>query len=148
MLENRAAVQRANRLAWIYLIALAIVFGALAAYSRTAPGGASPGANGGLELFAAVALVLGAAGAALTLASAPLRIEVDGGRTVFVGRLGRRLTLPPLAELRLRVVRRFPAGPLAAKPLEQVELTPRQKGRARTFLLEERLLEESGAAAA
>ena len=137
---NRAAVQRANRLSLLYAGALLVVYGVLGLYARSAPGGTSPGANDGLLWFAGVAVAIAAVGIALTLGSAPRRFELGPERTVVIGRLGRELRLPPLSELNVRVVRRFPEGWLSSAPVEHVEISPRRKGRVRSFLVEEHLL--------
>ncbi len=144
MRENRAGIQRANRLAVVYAVALLGVYAILAAYARSAPGGTSPGATYGLEIFAAVAVLLAAAGVLLAFSSSPRRVELHGDATVLVGRLGGRLRLAALRDLDVRVVRRFRAGLLSSAPVEHVEIAPKGKGRRRAFLVEERLLEPIG----
>jgi hypothetical protein len=146
-LDNGGAVQRANRLSIAYAAALLVVYAILGLYARSAPGGTSPGANSGLEIFAVVAVVLAGVGIVLTLGSAPRRVELGPDGTVFVGRLGNRLRLPPIDELSVRVVRRFPGGWLSSVPVAHVEVAPRRKGRTRSFLVEEHMFDESGPAA-
>lgn len=139
--ENRAGMQRANRLALVYSAALLVVFGGLAAYARSAPGGYGPGATADLAVFGGVALLLAAAGVLLSLSGAPRRFELGPETTVVVGRLGGRLLLPPLSELDVRFVRRFPAGVLSSEPTVHVEIAGRKKGRRRAFLVGEHVLE-------
>ncbi len=143
VLDNRSATQRALRLSLLYAVVLAALYAFLAVIARSATGGQSPGATAGLALFGGVAVVVGLLGVGLALSSAPRRIELAGDATVLVGRFGQRRRLPPLGALDVRVVRQYRAGLLSAAPVQQVELTPRTKGRRVTFLVEEGLLEPS-----
>ena len=138
---NVAGTQRANRLAVVYAASLLVLYGILAAVARAAPGGGSTGSTISLELFAGIAVLFAAIGVLLALFSAPQRVELAPEATVFISRFGGRLRLGPLAELDVRVIRRFPSGLLAPAPVEHVEVAPKGKGRRRAFLLEEHLLD-------
>ncbi len=139
--ENRAGTQRANRLTILYAAGLLGLYAALAVYAETAPGGSTSGGTYGLELFAAVAVLLVLAGAVLAFSSSPRRVELRPDATVFVGRFGGRLTLGARRDLDVRVVRRFPPGFLTPSVVEHVEIAPKGTGRRRSFLLDEHLLD-------
>lgn len=136
--RNRAGTQRATRLALLYVVAVGVLYGALAAYARSTPTGGSSGATSGLTVFGVLAVVLAAAGALFSLAAAPRAVELNGPETFVIGRFGGRLRLSTTKELAVRVVRTFPTGLLSSAPVESVEVV---QGRIRrTLLIEEGLL--------
>ncbi len=136
---NRAGTQRAVRLAVLYAVGLAVLYGLLVLLDRSAPGGGGSGATAGLELFSAIAALLGAGGVLFALSQAPRGVEIGETATVVVGRWARRRSFPPLAAAGAHLVRRFPASFLSDAPVVVVELTS-LSGRRSTFLLEEGLL--------
>ncbi len=136
--ENRGGTQRAVRLSLLYAVAIAVLYGALAAIARTAPSGGSSGVGSTLVLFGLLTIAIVAVGALVALTSAPRAIVLSDDATVVIGRFGRARRFPGLGELRWTVLRRFPAGFLSSATVESVELLGRT-GR-HTYLLEERLL--------
>ncbi len=138
--ENRAGRQRALRLTTIYLGALLLMYLGFVALDRFSPGGTSPTATDGLFLFTGLAALFAVGGSMVTLGPAPRAVEVGPTAVVVVEWSGRRRTFPPLADLRVDVVRRYPAGLLSRDPVEAVELTGDR--RRRTYQVTEGLLPE------
>jgi hypothetical protein len=139
---NRAGTQRATRLTLLYLVVLALLYSGFVLYDRSAPGGTSPGAQGGLIDFSAVALVLAVVGALLSLAPAPRAVERSSTSLVVVSRWGRRTEWAPLDEVTVRRVRQYPAGLLSDAPVDSVEVSGRGR-RTRSYLVEAGLLPET-----
>ena len=127
-----------------YIIVLALLYFAFVLYDRSAPGGTSSGAEGGLVDFSIVALVLAVVGAFLSLAPAPRAVERSSTSLIVVDRWGRRTEWTPLDEVRVRTVRRYPAGLLSDAPVESVEVSGPGR-RPRSYLVEEGLIPESTA---
>ena len=119
---NVAGSQRAIRLAILFLVALAALFAAFLLYDRGAPGGASSPAANGILVLSLIFIVFAVGGFLFTVTPAPRSVEVAPDGVVVVGRWGRRVSLPPLALLKLRVVRKYPANWLATADVELVEL--------------------------
>ncbi len=138
--ENRAGRQRALRLTTIYLGALLAMYLGFVALDRLSPGGTSATATDGLYLFTGLAALLAIGGSVVTLGPAPRAIEVGAAAVIVVEWTGRRRTFPPLADLRVDVVRRYPSGWLSRDPVEAVELTGAR--RRRTYQVTEGLLPE------
>jgi len=139
---NRAGTQRAVRLMLLYLVVLALLYLAFVLYDRSAPGGTSPGAQGGLIDFSVVALVLAAVGALLCLAPAPRAVERSSTSLIVVDRWGRRIEWTPLYEITVRTVRRYSVGLLSDAPVESVEVSGPGR-RPRSYLVEAGLIPES-----
>jgi hypothetical protein len=135
---NRSGLQRASRLAMIYLGALIVLYVVFVALDRSGPGGTSPSAESGLLSFTAVAAALAVVGVFVTLPPAPRAVEVSPSSVVVVEWTGHRREFPPIVELRVEAVRRYPASFLSSDPVEAVELYG-PKGR-RTYQLTEGLL--------
>ncbi len=132
----------------MFAASILVLYALLAVYARGAAGGTGPGETTSLELFGAVAVLVALAGVLVSVGSAPRAVELRPDATVFVGRFGQRLALPPRGELEVRVLRRHAAGLLSSRPVELVEVAPKGRGRRRGFLLEEGLLDVPGALAA
>ena len=137
---NRAGLQRAFRLALIYLVALFVLYVGFVLADRSAPGGTGPTATAGLLYFTIVASALAVGGVLLALAPAARSVEVSPASVVVEEWTGRRRRFPPLEELRVRTLRRYPAGFLSATAVEAVEVEG--DGRRRTYHLEEGILPE------
>jgi hypothetical protein len=137
---NLAGRQRASRLAMIYLLALIVMYLGFVALDRASAGGSSPAVTTGLLAFTVVAVALAVGGTFVTLSPAPQAVEVAPAAVVVVEWTGRRRRFPPLEDLRVEVVRRYPAGFLSRSPVETVELAG--GGRRRTYQLTEGLLPE------
>ena len=120
--KNVAGLQRALRLVLIYLIGLALVFLAFVAIDLSVPGGTGAGATFDLVLFGLVALGFALAGSMVALHPVPRLVGVTPDAIVVVGRWGRRAEWGPRERVRVRVLRRFPAGFLSHEPVESVEL--------------------------
>jgi hypothetical protein len=135
---NRGGVQRAVRLSVAYVAGLAAVYGGFVAYSRSTSGGTTPGADAALLLFGELAAALAAAGAIVTVFSAPRAVELSDTETRVVSVFGWARRFPPLASVRVREVRRYGAGLFGPVPVVSTELTAGKL--RRTYLLEEGLL--------
>jgi hypothetical protein len=140
---NRAGAQRALRLAGIYLAALAVMYVAFVDLDRSGPGGTGTAAETGLLYFTLVAAALAVGGVLVTLSPVPRAVEVHPSAVVVVEWTGRRRSFPPLEELRVQVVRRYPRGFLSSETVEAVELFDRNG--PRTYQLTEGLLPEHAA---
>lgn len=119
---NLAGFQRALRLALIYLVGLALIFGLFAGFTEAAPTSKGSGATTDLLFFGVAALAFAVVGTLVALHAAPRAIIVKESSIVVIGRWGRRTAWAPRSELRLRVVRRHPAGFLSSEPVESIEL--------------------------
>ncbi len=136
---NRAGTQRVRRLAIGFAVAVAVVYGTLAAVARTAPSGGTVGGTYDLDLLGEIALAIGVAGAVVTLFSAPVAVERDATTVVAVGPFGTRRAFRLGPKFAARVVRRYAGGLLSDGAVESVELTDGR--RRRTYLLEAGILE-------
>ena len=135
---NVGGSQRAVRLAALFVGTLAALYAAFVLYDRTAPGGTAPAAGNGVLEFTIIFVVFAVAGALYALTPAPRAVEVERDRVTVVGRWGRRRSLPPLELLSVSVVRRYPAGILAAHPVELVEVSGEDVPR-RSYLVDAKL---------
>ncbi|HTP55031.1 MAG TPA: hypothetical protein VML94_08775 [Thermoplasmata archaeon] len=131
---NRAATQRARRLALLYLAVLAALYLGLAVLARSSHGGGTAGTSQDLELFGAVAFAFALVGVFLALLSAPASVEWTPTATVLVSVLGTRRVYPALPGISVRIARRFPPGVLSSEPVESVEIGAR--GVRRTYLFD------------
>ena len=136
---NLAANQRAHRLALLYLGTLVVLYLGFLALDRSAPGGTSATAETGMVYFSAIAALLAAAGLWVALAPVPRSVEVQPGSVVVVEWWGRRRRFPPLDQLRVTPVRRYPRSFLAGRPVEAVEVTD-EDGHRRVYQVEEGVL--------
>jgi hypothetical protein len=125
----------------LFLVVLALLYGAFVLYDRSAPGGTSPGAQGELATFSGIALLIAVVGALLSLGPAPRAVEWTSGSLVVVGRWGRRTEWAPIDEVTVRSVRTYPAGFLSSAPVDSVEVSIRGR-RLRSYLVESGLLPE------
>ncbi len=132
--ENRGGTRRALRVGLLFVGVLVVLYATLLLYDRTTPGGTSSGSAGGVLLFSAVALAIGAGGFLVSVGVAPRRVELRPDATVVVGRFGRRREFPRDGSYSARVVRRFPASPIAPEPAVSLELS--SNGVRRTYLVE------------
>lgn len=139
--KNRAGTQRVVRITVLYLVLLVIIYVAFVAYAREAPGGTSPGSQRALLEFGGVALLLGVVGAVLTVSPAPRAAGAGSERVVVLDRWGRRREWSPLSQVRIRLVRRYPAGFLSDEPVDSVEVSL-EGVRPRSYLVEAGLLPE------
>ena len=137
---NRAGTQRAVRLALVYLAAVAALYLGTLLFDASRPDRMTPGVTSDLTVFGAVALLLGVAGALLSLGPAPRSVELRPGSIVVVERWGRRRVWSPRDSAQVRVLRRYPAGLLASEPVESVELA--LAGRRRHYLVSAGLVGE------
>lgn len=119
---NLAGLQRALRLSLIYLAGLVLVFLAFVAIDLSVPGHTGAGATFDLLLFGLVALGFAVAGTVIALHPVPRLVGVTPNAIVIVGRWGRRAEWSPRDQVRVRVVRRFPAGFFSHEAVESVEL--------------------------
>ncbi|HTW77290.1 MAG TPA: hypothetical protein VMG14_05935 [Thermoplasmata archaeon] len=137
---NDAARRRARRLVLIYLLPLLAMYLGFLELDRLAPGGSSVFGSIGTLVFTGLFAVLALAGVLLTLAPVPRAVEVGPAAVVVVEWTGRRRTFPPLPDLRVEVVHRYPAGVLSDASVVTVELTGGK--RRRTYHLTDGLLPE------
>jgi hypothetical protein len=137
---NTVALGRARRLVAIYLVALAAMYAAFVAIDLTGPAGGSTATSDGVLIFSGVAAALAVGGLVLTLSPAPRAVEVTSSSLVVIEWTGRRREFPALEDLRVEVVRRYPAGFLASAEVEAVEISG--GARARTYQLTQGLLPE------
>lgn len=137
--RNQAATERAHRLTLIYLIGLAVLYGAFVLLDRSAPGGTTSAVQTGLLYFTGIAAGLGVGGAFVALSPAPRAIELRPDSLVVIEWWGHRRTFPPLAELTRSVVRRYPASFLSSRAVEAIELGTPTVGR-RTYQFETGLI--------
>jgi hypothetical protein len=137
--KNQAALERAYRLATIYLGTLIVLYAVFVYLDRTSAGGSTSAVNTGLVFFTLIAAVIGALGAYVALSPAPRAVEITAEAVVVVEWWGHRRQFPPLEELTLSVVRRYSASFLSSRDVEAVEFGTRARGR-RTYQLEAGLL--------
>jgi hypothetical protein len=138
---NRGGRARALRTGVLFLLVMTLLYGALAAYDRSTPGGTSLGASQGFEWFSLVAVVIGVGGFLFSFGVAPRAVELRPDATIVFGAYGRVVRFPKDSTYTAKVVRRFPAGILSNEAVESVEL--RSNGVRRTFLVEPGLIPES-----
>jgi hypothetical protein len=138
--DNGPAVARAWRIASIYLVALAAMYAGFLALEFRGPGASGALATDALLIFTGVAAALAVGGLVVTLSPVPRAVEVNATSVVVVEWAGRRREFPPLAELRVDVVRRYPANLLSHTEVEAVELAGGR--RRRTYQLTPGLLPE------
>jgi len=119
---NHGGSQRALRVATIYVVLLLAMYLAFALYDRTSLGGSSSAAENGLIVLTALFALFAVVGAVYSLTPAPRAVDVAPDHVTIVGRWGRLRRLPPLANLSLRVVRRYSAGFLSSRRVELVEV--------------------------
>ncbi|MGI0070778.1 MAG: hypothetical protein ACRECT_01695 [Thermoplasmata archaeon] len=139
--RNQAGLERAHRVAAIYLGALAVLYVGFLLLDRSAPGGTSPAVAMGMLYFTAIAAALGVAGAVVALSPAPRAIEQGADELVVVEWWGHRRTFSPLGALQVSVVQRYPSVLLSSRPVEAVEIGTTAGGR-RTYHLEAGLISE------
>lgn len=137
--RNQAATERASRLAVIYLGALLVLYIGFVLLDRASPGGTSSAAETGVGYFTAITAVVGLVGTVVALSPAPRSVEVRADSFVVQEWTGRRRTFPPLGELRVSVVRRYPRSFLSSRPVEMLELGTLAGGR-RSYQFEEGLI--------
>lgn len=140
--ENRAATARARRITLLFVVVLAALYLAFALLSRSSAAGGSPGAATDLALFGVVALAVALAGALLTLLSAPAAVEITPTATVVQSVFRARYAFPHGPGYSVRIVRRFPAGPMSPEPIEVVEIGAGPV--RRTYWLDAGTLAETG----
>ncbi len=138
---NRAGTQRGVRLTAVYLLVLAAIYLSFLFYARSAPGGVGPGVTAGLLTFSGIAVLLGVAGAVLTLSPVPRAVVVRPDGFAIIGRWGRRTEWSPLADVTILRVRRYPAGLLSNETVDSVEVLGPDR-RRRSYLVETGLLPE------
>ena len=138
--DNAAAVRRGWRIVAIYLVVLLAMYLGFLALDLRGPGARGALAIDGLLVFSAVAVALGVGGLVVTLAPVPRSVEVTSTAVVVVEWAGRRREFPALDDLRVDVVRRYPANFLSSVEVEAVELTGGR--RRRTYQLTTGLLPE------
>lgn len=119
---NENGSRRVLRITVVYVVVLAALYAAFVVYDRAAPGGSSSPTENGILLLTVLFAAFCAVGVLYTLTPAPRSIEVRDSGVVVVGRWGRRRTLPPIGELSVRVVRRYPVGWLNDEAVELVEV--------------------------
>ncbi|HYA57521.1 MAG TPA: hypothetical protein VEH57_03545 [Thermoplasmata archaeon] len=135
---NRGGTQRALRTGFVFLFAMVMVYAILAAYDRSAPGGASSSAFVGFEWFTLFAGLIAVGGFLFALSPAPRWVELRSDSIVVKGRFGSSRRFPLDATYATSLIRRLPAGWLSSEPLEVVEV--RSQGVRRTYLVETGLI--------
>ncbi len=136
---NQAGVERAHRLALIFLGSLAVLYVGFLALDRSAPGGGSATATTGVLYFSAFAAALAAGGLWIALGPAPRAIEVHPDSVIVIEAWGKRREFPPMGEVRASLVRRYPRSFLSSRAVETLEVTD-TTGHRRTYQFEEGLL--------
>ena len=129
----------------MFVVAMIVLYAALAAYDRTSPGGTSPGASTGFLWFTLLAVAITVAGAVVALGVAPRAVELRPDATIVHGRFGRRRTFVRDESYGVRVVRHFLSGPVQTDAADSVEI--RSGGVRRTYLVEPDLVPTSGSGA-
>jgi hypothetical protein len=143
---NTAGTQRAFRFAVVYVVALLILDLILVALDLTSSEASSPGLQGDLRLFLAIAALLAVGSVIFALSPAPRFVDVRTGGVVVVGRWGGRAGFPPLGQIRPQVLRHYPGGFLSSKPVDMVRLVD-QSGRQHTYQVESGLFANDSDAA-
>ena len=137
--RNVSGFQRALRLTLVYLVGMALIYALIVGYTLMAPIAQGTGVGTDLLLFGIAALAFAIVGTLVALHPVPRAIELTPTAVVVVGRWGARTEWTPRGELKLRVVRRFPAGLHSSEPVTSVELS--LPGRPpRTYLVTEGLI--------
>jgi hypothetical protein len=138
--KNTAGLERARRLVAIYLFSLFVLYVGFVVVDLTGPGAGAMTGGSGFDVFSGLAAAFAVGGLVLTLSPVPRAVELTTSGVVVVEWTGRRRQFPPLEELRVDVVRRYPAGLLSSSEVEAVEVTG-GSGR-RTYQLTRGLLPE------
>ncbi len=138
--DNRPAVARAWRILAVYLVALAALYAGFVVLSLRASSTGGAFATDGLLVFSGLAAALAIGGLVVTLGPVPRSVEVTPTSVVVVEWTGRRRTFPALDDLRVDVVRRYPANLLSPVEVDAVELTGGR--RRRTYQVTTGLLPE------
>ena len=139
--RNQAASERARRLLVIYLGTLAALYVGFVLLDRSSPGGTSAAAETGMLYFSAIAALLAAGGIWVAVVPVPRAIEVYPDSVVIVESWGKRRRFPPVGEIRVTLVRRYPRTFLSSRAVEAVEIVD-DDGHRRSYHLEEGLLPE------
>jgi hypothetical protein len=142
--DNGPAVARAWRIASIYIAALVAMYAGFLGLEFRSSGAGGALAIDGLLVFSGVAAALAVAGLVLTLAPVPRAVEVTSARVVVVEWAGRRREFPPLGQLRVEVLRRYPPSFLSGTEVEAIELSGGR--RRRTYQVTTGLLPANGPA--
>ena len=121
--DNHPAVARAWRILAVYLVALAAMYAGFLVLSLRASSTSGAFATEGLLVFSGVAAALAIGGLVVALGPVPRSVEVTPTSVVVVEWTGRRRTFPAMDDLRVDVVRRYPANLLSPVEVEAIELT-------------------------
>jgi hypothetical protein len=127
--RNQAGLERARRLTAIYVGTLAVLYVVFVALDRSAAGGSTSAVDTGLISFTVIAAAIGALGAFVALSPAPRAIEIRPDSVTVVEWWGHRRTFPPVAELTVSVLRRYPSSFLSSRDVESLEIGTRARGR-------------------
>jgi len=136
---NGAGTQRAFRFALLYLFVLLILDLVLVTLDLTSSEASSPGLQGDLHLFLAIAVLLAVGSVVFALSPAPRFVDLRPTEVVVVGRWGTRVTFPPVDRLDSRLLRHYPAGWLSSHPVDLVSVAD-AVGRRHTYQIESGLL--------
>jgi hypothetical protein len=136
---NGAGTQRAFRFALLYLFVLLLLDLVLVSLDLTSSEASSPGLQGDLHLFLAIAVLLAVGSVVFALSPAPRFVDVRSTAVVIVGRWGSRVTFPAADRLDARVLRHYSAGWLSSQPVDLVSVTD-LLGRRHTYQIESGLL--------
>ena len=137
--QNQAALERAHRLAIIFLGTLVVLYAAFVLLDRSAPGGTSTTAATGMLYFTAIAVALGIGGAWVALVPVPRAVEVHADHVIIIESWGYRRRFPSIDEIRVLLVHRYPRSILSSRAVLAVEVTD-EIGHRRTYQIEEGLL--------
>jgi hypothetical protein len=136
---NRGGLRRARRMLFLYLLALAILYGGVVLLVATSPYGA---VRNDLPIYVALSAIASAsalAGFVMTLGRAPFAVYVDRDDLVVRERFGSVRRFPLDATLKVSRQGHRAAGFLSPEPTETVRLSSaRQK--EREYVLEDGLL--------
>jgi hypothetical protein len=138
---NQAALERARRLLLIYLGTLLVLYVGFVLLDRSSPGGTSSVAETGMIYFSAIAGALAVGGVWVAAGPVPRTVEVRSDSVVIRESWGTRRKFPPVGEIRVSVVHRYPRSFLSSRAVEAVEVLD-EAGHRRTYHLEEGLLPE------
>jgi hypothetical protein len=139
--RNQAATERAYRLTTIFVGTLVGLYVLFVVLDRLAPGGSSSAVETGLLSFSGIAAAIGVVGALVAISPAPRAIEVRPDALVVIEWWGHRRSFPPVGQLQMSVLRRYPASFLSSRPVEAVEVGTRASGR-KVYQFEAGLLPE------
>jgi hypothetical protein len=138
---NQAALERSRRLLVVYLGALVVLYVGFVLLDRSSPGGTSSVAETGMFYFTAIAAALAVGGIWVAVGPVPRWAEIRPEAVVILESWGTHRKFPPLAEIRVSVVHRYPKSFLSSRAVEAVEMVD-TVGHRRTYHLEEGLLAE------